>query len=81
VTIKRVTISLPEELVDSVRGVVGDGSMSAYVADLIREHLQDDDLDALWRAFVADVGLSADDVTAADRVLDELTGHRTSGAA
>jgi Arc/MetJ-type ribon-helix-helix transcriptional regulator len=79
--IKRLTISLPEDLVESVRGAVGDGSMSAYVADLIREHLRDDDLDTLWRAFVDDVGLSADDVAAADRILDELTGHRTSGVA
>ncbi len=80
VPIKRVTISLPEELADRLRAEAGDRSVSAYVGELISEHLDNDDLDALWRGFVEDVGLSADDVAAADQVLDDLTAARTAGA-
>jgi hypothetical protein len=81
VTIKRVTISLPEDLADKLREQAGDRSVSAYVADLISDHLDNDELEALWRGFVDDVGPSDTDIAAADRVLDELTAARSAGAA
>lgn len=79
--IKRVTVSLPAEIADRLRAEAGGRSVSAYVAELISERLEDTELDALWRAYLDEVGLSADDIDAADRVLDELVAARTTGAA
>ncbi|HEX6237563.1 MAG TPA: hypothetical protein VFZ68_10245 [Acidimicrobiales bacterium] len=79
--IKRVTISLPEELAGRLRAEAGDRPVSAHVADLIARHLEERDLDELWRSYLDEIDLSPDDVAAADRLLDELLTEPTSGAA
>jgi hypothetical protein len=53
----------------------GELSISAFVAGLIQKHLEEVELERLWKAYVDDVGVTADDVATADRVLDKLTLH------
>ena len=71
--IKRVTVSLPEELAIRVSAAAGERSVSAYIAEVLGEHLETSELERLWREFVGEVGVSADDIAAADEVLDALT--------
>ena len=71
--IKRVTVSLPENLATRVSVAAGERSVSAYIARVLGEHLETSELEVLWREYVSEVGVSADDLAAADEVLDELT--------
>ena len=71
--IKRVTVSLPENLAARVSVAAGERSVSAYIARVLGEHLETSELEVLWREYVSEVGVSADDLAAADEVLDELT--------
>jgi predicted transcriptional regulator len=50
---KRITISLPDELVERVKRVAGEGQVSGYVAKAIAEHLERETLDQIladWEA-------------------------------
>jgi hypothetical protein len=78
--IKRVTVSLPEELAARVSAAAGERSVSAYIAALLGEHLEASELERLWREYVDEIGVSADDIAAADEVLDELTVGPSSRA-
>jgi hypothetical protein len=77
----RVTISLPADLVAKLKVEAGERSMSAYVAALIQEHLEEAELERLWQAYLADVGVTADDIATADQVLDELLADSATDAA
>jgi hypothetical protein len=71
--IKRVTVSVPEDLAARISTAAGGRSVSAYIAKVLGEHLETNELERLWREYVGEVGISADDIAAADDVLDELT--------
>jgi hypothetical protein len=77
----RVTVSLPTDLVAKLKTEAGERSMSAFVAALIQEHLEEAELERLWKAYVDDVGVTADDVATADRVLNELLVDPATDAA
>jgi hypothetical protein len=77
----RVTVSLPTDLVAKLKTAAGERSLSAFVAALIQEHLEGAESDRLWKAYVDDVGVTADDVATADRVLNELLADPATDAA
>ena len=77
----RVTISLPRELAAQLKDAAGNRSVSSFVADLIRENLQDEDIARLWRAYLDDVGVGSTDIATADRILDDLLNRVQAGAA
>ena len=54
-TIKRITISVPEQVAGRIKRAAGARPVSAWVTDLIAEHLDNADLERLWREFCADV--------------------------
>ena len=50
---KRITVSLPDELVDRIRRVAGEGQVSSYVARAITEYQHRETLDQIladWEA-------------------------------
>ena len=50
---KRITVSLPDELVDKVQHVAGEGQVSSYVAAALTEYLERESLDQIladWQA-------------------------------
>jgi predicted transcriptional regulator len=50
---KRITVSLPDELVDKVQHVAGEGQVSSYVAAALTEYLARESLDQIladWQA-------------------------------
>jgi hypothetical protein len=77
----RVTVSLPADLVAKLKVEAGERSMSAYVAALIQEHLEDAELERLWQAYLDDVGVTSDDIATADQVLNELLAKPATDAA
>lgn len=79
--IKRVTVSLPDDLASRLKSEAGDRSVSAYVAELIYEHLVEAEAGRLWQEYVAEAAVSADDVAAADEILDELRAQQAPDAA
>jgi Arc/MetJ-type ribon-helix-helix transcriptional regulator len=67
-TSAKIAISLPQELLDDVRRLVAQGraaSVSAYVADALRERVTRDDLLALLDDLLEDTG---GPITTAERV-------------
>ncbi|WP_033222661.1 hypothetical protein [Kitasatospora phosalacinea] len=78
---KKYSVSLPEDLAESVRAHVGPGGFSAYVAEALEQHVAMDKL----REVVADFEtenepLSRAEVEAA-RALLQHDHHATGGAA
>ncbi len=50
---KRITVSLPDELVERLKRVAGEGQVSSYVAAALAEYLQRESLDQIladWEA-------------------------------
>jgi Arc/MetJ-type ribon-helix-helix transcriptional regulator len=83
---KRITVSLPDELADAVKEAAGgEGSVSAYVAAALRDYQQRETLDdilASWRAETPPDESEARDVDAElDRVglMRPADGDRLAG--
>ena len=73
-TMAKIAVSLPVELVEQARRAVAEGranSVSAYVADALEEKAKLDDLATLLEEMLAETGgpLSAKERKAADRAL------------
>jgi Arc/MetJ-type ribon-helix-helix transcriptional regulator len=50
---KRITVSLPDELVERIKRVAGEGHVSSYVAAALTEYLERETLDQIlsdWQA-------------------------------
>jgi predicted CopG family antitoxin len=51
---KKLTITLDEQVYDSLHHVVGRGRISQFIEDLVRSHVMKPDLDAGYREMAAD---------------------------
>jgi hypothetical protein len=71
-SIRRITISVPEAVAGRIRRAANSKPVSAWVTDVIEAHLDDAEMDRQWRAFYEDVGLSAQDQRRGDRLFDRL---------
>lgn len=81
-TIRRITISVPERVAGRIKKAAGKKPVSSWVSDLIGEHLDDAELELQWRAFYRDVAPKRADIRRADAVFGRLTGRqRRRGAA
>jgi len=80
--IKRITLSVPAELAVRVKRAAGKQPVSAWVTDLIEEHLEDADLERLWDEFYQSVRPRPADVRRAESIFRKLTkrGHRVKAA-
>lgn len=57
---KRITVSLPDELVDRLKAVAGDGQVSAYVASALTEYQRRESLDEVLAAWSAETPVPDD---------------------
>ncbi len=81
-SIRRITISVPEEVAGRIKKAAGDRPVSAWVTDLIEGHLDDAELERQWQAFYRDVAPKRDDIRRADAMFNRLTrGTRRRGTA
>ena len=79
-TIRRITISVPADLAARIKKVAGT-SVSAWVAAVIEDHLDDAELERLWEEFYRSVRPRPTDVRRADALFRRLTRARPKSAA
>jgi Arc/MetJ-type ribon-helix-helix transcriptional regulator len=76
----RVTVSLPEELVDAAHAAVAAGraaSVSAYVASALRDKLDRESVDDVLAEWVTELGpLTAEDEAWVEDALARMTAGR-----
>lgn len=72
-SIKRITVSVPEEVARKIKNAAGTLPVSTWVTDLISEHLDDAELERQWLEFYRDVNPGREDVRRADTMFKRLT--------
>lgn len=81
-SIKRITISVPERVAVRIKKAAGRAPVSAWVTDVIEDRLEQAELDEAWAAFVRDVNPSREDARQADAMFKQLVkSSRKKGAA
>jgi Arc/MetJ-type ribon-helix-helix transcriptional regulator len=68
---KRITVSLPDDLVEHIKRVAGEGHVSSYVATAIAEYQERETLDEILAAWQAEMPTSEDVRRQAAAELDE----------
>ena len=81
-SIKRITISVPAATASRIKKAAGAIPVSAWVTDVIEEHLNDVELERQWQAFQLEVRPSRKDVTRAEAMFERLVkpGSRKGAA-
>jgi len=72
-SIKRITISVPNALAGRIKKAAGNVPVSAWVSDALEERLNEEELERQWEAFYRDVNPSRRDVAIADGMFKRLT--------
>ena len=80
-SIKRITISVPQAVAKRIKHAAGDSSVSAWVTDVVEERLDEAELERQWLAFYRDVKPSRRDEQRAEVLFKRLTRPRRRGAA
>lgn len=71
-SIKRITISVPERVAVRIKKAAGSATVSAWVTDVIEDRLEDAELEHAWAAFVRDVKPSPEETRRADALFKRL---------
>jgi hypothetical protein len=79
--IRRITISVPEEVAGRIKRAAGSQPVSSWVTTVIEERLDDAELERQWEEFYREVAPRRDDVRRADAIFRRLTRRRRRGAA
>lgn len=81
-SIRRITISVPEETAARIKKAAKGVPVSTWVTDRIEEHLDERELERLWAEFVRDLAPSAADKRKAAAIHARLmkTAKRRSAA-
>jgi hypothetical protein len=72
-SIKRITISVSQDIASHIKRAAGKVPVSAWVADVITEHLNDAELERQWQAFYSEVRPSRQDKAKAEAMFKRLT--------
>lgn len=75
-SIKRITISVPNALAGRIKKAAGSVPVSAWVTGALEERLNEVELERQWQAFYRDVNPSRKDVALADSLFKRLTKRR-----
>ena len=67
--VRRITVSIPEQVAQRMRKAAGSRPVSTWLADLIEEHLDERELEAKWLAFYEGVNPKPGDLRRADDIL------------
>ncbi|HVJ14662.1 MAG TPA: hypothetical protein VM686_04450 [Polyangiaceae bacterium] len=81
-SIKRITISVPTAVATRIKKAAGTKPVSAWVTDVIEEHLDDAELERQWQAFYREVKPSQRDVQRAEAIFKRASrpGRRRGAA-
>lgn len=81
-TIRRITISVPEQTARRIKKAAGEEPVSAWIAAVIEEHLDEAELEREWQQFCRDVHPTRADERRAEAMFRRLTKQgRGKGAA
>lgn len=80
-TIRRITISVQDSVAKRIKKAAGSKPVSAWVTEVIEEHLDDQELERRWEAFYAEVAPGARDMRKARSLLNAITKSAGRGAA
>jgi hypothetical protein len=81
-TIRRITISVPETTASRIKKAAGTAPVSSWVTGIIEEHLDDRELERQWQDFYRAVNPSKANERRAASLLQRLTkDRRRKGAA
>lgn len=72
-SIRRITISVPDAVARRIKRAAARKSVSAWVTGVIHEHLDDAELDRLWQEFYRSVSPRPEAVRRADAMFRRLT--------
>jgi hypothetical protein len=79
-SIKRITISVPDSVAARIKKAAGSAAVSAWVTGVIEEHLDDAELEREWERFYRDVAPSAAAERRAESLFKRLTKRRRTAA-
>lgn len=68
---KKLTISIDEHVYDGLYEVVGKGSISQFIEDLVRPHVIKDELDAAYKLMAEDKEREAEALAWADALIGD----------
>ncbi len=71
-SIKRITISVPAATASRIKKAAGAVPVSAWVTDVIEDHLNDAELERQWQAFRDEIQPTRKDVTRAEAMFKRL---------
>jgi hypothetical protein len=81
-SIRRITISVPEEVAARIKEAAGATPVSTWVTELVEEHLDEAELERQWEEFYRTVAPGRADVQRAEGMFKRLTKPaRRRGAA
>jgi hypothetical protein len=72
-SIKRITISVSQDVARNIKKAAGATPVSAWVVDVVTEHLNDAELERQWQSFYNEVRPSRQDEAKAEAVFKRLT--------
>jgi hypothetical protein len=72
-SIKRITISVSDDMARTIKRAAGRAPVSSWVADVITDHLNVAELERQWQLFYEDVNPSRADRRKAEVMLRRLT--------
>ncbi len=72
-TIRRITISVPDSVARRIRKAAADRSVSAFITDVLEEHLGEAELERIWDDFYRRVRPRPADARRAAALLKKLT--------
>jgi len=80
-SIKRITISVPDDTATRIKKAADGMSVSAWVTEAVEQRLEDAEMERLWREFYRTVRPRRGDIRRADALFERLTGRRRRSAA
>ena len=72
---KKLTITLDEKVYSALHRVIGRGSISRFIEDLVRPHVIDQDLEAAYREMAQDLSREAEAFEWAEATIGDVSGE------
>ena len=72
---KKLTVTLDEKVYEALHKVVGRGSISQFIEDLVRPHVMDQDLEAAYRAMAQDEARESEALEWAEATIGDVAGE------
>ncbi|MDJ0704268.1 MAG: addiction module antitoxin [Leptolyngbyaceae cyanobacterium MO_188.B28] len=73
---KKLTISIDEQVYEGLYKVVGKGSISQFIEDLVRPYVLQDELDAAYKQIAADEEREAEALEWAEALIGDIVDEQ-----